>query len=89
MMHPDRELTQAVVQTIEPPHCNIHIHFSYDPDRLWHPDPMPITADDILSSVENFIGPEPDQAQEGVVILWTRTGSQPPQREVLTVVRTD
>lgn len=89
-IHPDRtEIVQATIQTKEPAHCNIHVRLPRDDDRLWHPEPILVEPDEILRSVETFIGDGQEQAPTGTVVLWTRKGHEEAKREDLTVVRSD
>lgn len=89
MAQPDINIVQATIQTADPAHCNIHVAFPCDPGRLWNPEPMPVEADEILESVERFVGAGTDQAPTGTVVLWTRTGYEKAIREDLHVVRPD
>lgn len=89
MTQPDINIVQATIQTANPAHCNIHVYLPQDDYRFWHTDPIPVEADEILESVERFVGAGADQARTGRVVLWTRTGYEKPKREDLHVVHPD
>lgn len=85
------EIAQATIRTTSPAHCHIHVSFEPGRDRPWHPDAIPVTAQDILGSVEQFIGRGTDQSPTGTVTLWTHKEDSIDwsMREDLQVVRSD